>query len=203
MYMSLSRVRRRSIWAAGCALAVVTVAIAVKSVPLAARDGAATRAPDRAAAIARAPRAPAQAPPQAPRPMMRTTGRLPQRLAFDLLRRNGIGWRSTGGCTNRRNPTCTSLEGIRRGSIDGLIAFERRSRCRVVVTGGTEIGHAPGRYSHWNGYKIDIMPGRCVDRYITGRFRYAGTRGDGAALHRSPPGHLYADEGSHWDILYK
>jgi hypothetical protein len=98
---------------------------------------------------------------------------------------------------------CTSLEHIRRGTIDGLIAFKRRSHCRIVVSGGTERGHAQGRFSHWNGYKIDVLPNRCVDRYITGRFRHIGVRGDGAELYHARSGGIYANEGSHWDLLYR
>src|SRR5918999_1808252 len=177
--MSLSRARHWSICASSCTLAVIIMAIVIKSLPLTAADRATKRAPERAAAMARPPRMPAQSPPQLPQPMMRTAARLPQHVAHSMLRRDGIRWRSTGACTDRHHPGCTSLKGIRRDSIEGLIAFKRQSGCRIAVTGGTEIGHAPGRYSHWNGYKIDILPTRCVDRYITGRFRYAGTRGDG------------------------
>ena len=198
--MSLSRVGRWAVWVSSCALAAVTMVIAVKSLPLKSAPRAAKHAPREAAAIARPPRAPRSQPPQ---PMMVKADRLPHHIAYGTLRLNGIRMRSSGHCTDRHNPTCTSLEGIRRGTIEGLLAFQRQSRCRIVVTGGTEAGHARGRYSHGNGYKIDIVPSRCVDRHITKRFRPAGARGDGAGLYRSPSGNLYANENTHWDILYK
>ncbi|HEX6470972.1 MAG TPA: hypothetical protein VF069_17870 [Streptosporangiaceae bacterium] len=139
----------------------------------------------------------------APQTMTRESDRLPQGIARSTLRLNGIRWRSTGHCSNRYRPVCTSLDHIRRGSVDGLIAFKRRSGCRITVSGGTERGHAHGRFSHWNGYKIDVVPNRCVDRYITNRLRPVGIRGDGAEMFRAPSGAIYADEKSHWDLLFR
>jgi hypothetical protein len=195
--MSLSRAGKWAVWVSSCALAAVTLVIAVKSIPLKSKPRA-----SQAVGMAQPPRAPA---PQgaAPQPMMARASRLSQHVALDTLRLNGIALRSNGNCTARRNPSCTSLEGVRRGSVEGLIAFRRQSKCRIIVSGGTEIGHARGRYSHWNGYKIDVLPNKCVNRFIHSRFRNVGMRGDGAELYRSPRGVVYADEGHHWDLLYK
>jgi hypothetical protein len=200
-FMPLSRAGKWAVWVSSCVLAAVTIVIAVKSIPLKSQPRAGARS-SQAAAIAQPPRAPVQRG-GAPQPMMSRAARLPQHIALDTLRLNGIVLRSNGDCTNRRNASCTSLEGVRRGSVEGLIAFKRQSKCRIIVSGGTEIGHARGRYSHWNGYKIDVLPNSCVDRFIHNRFRPVGTRGDGAELYRSPNGVLYADEGHHWDLLYK
>ncbi|MGW2021824.1 hypothetical protein [Streptomyces decoyicus] len=123
--------------------------------------------------------------------------------AASKLRAAGITWTSSGRCSNRNNRRCTSFTRINSGTIKGIITFKRASRCAVTITGGTETGHASGRYSHWNGYKVDISPTGCVTRYIKHTYRYAGKRGDGAPMYKSPTGNIYARESSHWDITYK
>lgn len=127
--------------------------------------------------------------------------RLDHEFVTDVLRARGIEWRSTGNCSNREKPTCTSFDGLRWETLDGLLRFARQSDCEITVTGGTERGHASGQYSHYNGYKIDIATGACVDREIEG-YEREGVRGDGAKLYRSPEGGLYARESDHWDITY-
>lgn len=128
--------------------------------------------------------------------------RLGQDVAERLLRGSGIGWRSTGGCSERAVATCTSFENVRWGTIKGVIGFAESSGCEITVTGGTERGHARGARSHWNGYKLDIATGVCVDRAIE-RYPEAGVRGDGARLYRSPDGALFAREKDHWDITVR
>ncbi|MBB4778881.1 hypothetical protein [Actinomadura livida] len=128
--------------------------------------------------------------------------RVDHRFAEVVLRANGIRRRSTGGCSDRMIRTCTSFEQIRWGTIKGLVRFARSSGCDIVVTGGTERGHAGGPYSHWNGYKADISPNRCVDDAVE-RHPFAGVRGDGARLYRSPDGALFARESDHWDITFR
>ncbi|WP_203597255.1 hypothetical protein [Actinomadura bangladeshensis] len=128
--------------------------------------------------------------------------RLEQRFAETALRGSGIRWRSTGGCSDRTVRTCTSFKGVRWGTIKGVIDFAESSGCKITITGGTERGHAPGTYSHANGYKLDIAPGRCVDAAIK-RYPSAGTRGDGARLYRSPDGTVFAREKDHWDITFR
>ncbi|MFS2291738.1 MAG: hypothetical protein FWJ90_03410 [Actinomadura sp.] len=120
-------------------------------------------------------------------------------FAGDVLRAHGIRWRSTGECSDRNVRTCTSFEQIRWGTIKGLVGFRNSSGCDIVVTGGTERGHASGPRSHWNGYKADIAPNRCVDGAVE-RYPFTGVRGDGARLYRSPDGVLFAREKDHWDI---
>jgi hypothetical protein len=114
----------------------------------------------------------------------------------------GIGIVSSGGCSDRNRPTCTSLEQIRTTSIGGIETLKRATGCAMTITGGTETGHASGTYSHWTGYKLDISKSSCVNSYITNTFKYIGKRGDGADLYESGSGNIYADEGNHWDILY-
>jgi hypothetical protein len=95
----------------------------------------------------------------------------------------------------------TSLEGIRRATIDALITLKRASGAEIVVTGGTEStgGHASGTYSHGNGYKVDLRLNSTLDNYIETRFAKAGTVG-GYPAYKSSSGNLYVKEGNHWDV---
>jgi len=100
------------------------------------------------------------------------------------------------------NSTCTSYEQINQSTVGGAITLHRASGCAINITGGTEVGHASGTYSHWNGYKIDITKYTCIGNYIHNSFTYIGLRGDGYPQWRAASGNLYCDEGSHWDITY-
>ena len=122
--------------------------------------------------------------------------------AASSLRSVGITWSSTGGCSNRYVSTCTSFEQINSGTVNGVKTLRTASGCAVNVTGGTEVGHAAGTYSHWNGYKVDISKYTCVGNYIRNSFTRIANRGDGYPQWRSAAGNIYCDEGNHWDILY-
>ncbi|WP_406192808.1 hypothetical protein OH807_01620 [Kitasatospora sp. NBC_01560] len=113
----------------------------------------------------------------------------------------GITWSSSGGCTTRSNSTCTSFEQINSGTVSTIITLKQSSGCAVNITGGTEVGHASGTYSHYNGYKVDISRSSCIDGYIQNSFTYIGYRGDGYPQWKAASGNLYCNEGSHWDIL--
>ncbi|MCT9935172.1 hypothetical protein N5079_33715 [Planotetraspora sp. A-T 1434] len=138
--------------------------------------------------------------------------RLAQPDAMRLLQAAGLGWRSSGHCTDPQRRECTSLSSIRYGTLTQTIELKRASKCMITITGGTEVGHSRGYYSHQNGFKVDIDHNKCIDAYITGTFRFWKTRGDGAALYcpwlfpglpPPPDTDIYADEPSHWDILYR
>ncbi|MBT2226205.1 hypothetical protein [Nonomuraea sp. NEAU-A123] len=131
------------------------------------------------------------------------TVHLSHALAADWLRDEGLHTKSSGHCTNRNLFHCTSLEDVRTSTITRVIELKRQSGCPIMVTGGTETGHAPGRFSHGKGYKLDITHNSCIDRYISKKHEKSGTRGDGAALYRSPAGTVFADETDHWDILFR
>ena len=122
---------------------------------------------------------------------------LSHKAAAARLKAAGISWTSSGHCSNRNKPYCTSFSGIKSGTISGVITFKKASRCKVTVTGGTETGHASGTYSHWNGYKIDIAITSCVSGYIKRNFAYIG-----GSKWRSGAGNVYYNEGDHWDITY-
>ncbi|MFG3441679.1 hypothetical protein ACGF0J_30925 [Nonomuraea sp. NPDC047897] len=131
------------------------------------------------------------------------TVRMSHAHAATYLLGAGLRYRSTGRCTDRHVPTCTSLDAVRTGTIARIIALKHASDCPIMVTGGTEVGHAPGRFSHGQGYKLDISHNACIDRYIAQHSEPDGVRGDGARLYRAPSGTIYADESDHWDIMFK
>ena len=128
--------------------------------------------------------------------------KLSQAQAASRLRAAGITWSSSGGCSTRSKSNCTSFEQINDSTVNGIITLHGASGCAINITGGTEVGHASGTYSHYNGYKVDVNPTSCVTSYIHNNFAYQGKRSDGAPLYKSAAGNLYADEGSHWDITY-
>lgn len=127
---------------------------------------------------------------------------LRQQQAGSLLRAAGLRWISSGHCTRRRNPHCTSFEGLRPSTLDGVLRLRETSRCGLVISGGTERGHARGQYSHGSGYKLDILPSRCLNHFVRHNYRRVRTRGDGARLYRSEERNLFAREPSHWDITF-
>lgn len=118
------------------------------------------------------------------------------------FRAAGITWTSSGSCTDRTNSTCTSFDGLRQTTIDGAITLKRASGCALTITGGTETGHAGGTYSHGTGYKLDFRRTTCLDSWVTGTYSYIGQRSDGAAQYRAASGNIYANEGSHWDVVF-
>ncbi|MER7309911.1 hypothetical protein [Streptomyces griseoluteus] len=119
------------------------------------------------------------------------------------FRKAGISWTSSKNCADWNMRGCTSFTNINKATVAGVIAFKKLSKCRVVITAGTEVGHSPGDYSHRKGYKVDLSRrDGCLDRYIPSHFKRAGSRRDGTKLYKSPAGNIYAREGSHWDVLY-
>ncbi|MEV0586597.1 hypothetical protein [Nonomuraea sp. NPDC050310] len=137
-----------------------------------------------------------------PRPAPRTV-RVSHGHAIRALSSAGFRWKSSGRCVDRRVRWCTSLQAVRSDTIHDAIALKRASGCPIMVTGGTEAGHAPGHFSHARGYKLDIAHNGCIDRFITGNYPRVGVRSDGSRLYRSPGGTVFADESDHWDILFR
>ncbi|MGW1175353.1 hypothetical protein ACWD4P_16720 [Kitasatospora sp. NPDC002543] len=127
--------------------------------------------------------------------------KLSQSAAATQFSGAGITWSSSGGCTTRSNSTCTSFDQINSGTVSAIITLKRASGCAINITGGTEVGHASGTYSHYNGYKVDIARNSCIDGYVQNSFTYIGLRGDGYPQWKAASGNLYCNEGSHWDIL--
>ncbi|WP_218825397.1 hypothetical protein [Streptosporangium subroseum] len=149
--------------------------------------------------VAVPPQPKAAVPPQV---QQRQPVRLQHLQATERLKQAGLNWTSSGKCSNRHVGHCTSLQAVRAATVDEVIALKQRSQCPIVITGGTEIGHAPGPYSHHAGYKLDIKPNKCINAYIKQQQPPQGVRGDGARLYGDPLGTLYARESNHWDILF-
>ncbi|MBO3750225.1 hypothetical protein J5X84_29425 [Streptosporangiaceae bacterium NEAU-GS5] len=131
------------------------------------------------------------------------TTRIGQDAAVTRVLDAGLHLHSSGHCSDPRHPWCTSLQSIRLGTIAQVIELRRRSGCKITITGGTETGHAPGPYSHSQGYKVDVAHNACIDSYVKRNFTYTRIRGDGAPLYRSDSDDVYASEPDHWDILYR
>jgi hypothetical protein len=127
--------------------------------------------------------------------------KMTQSQAASSLAASGITHSSSGGCTDRYNSTCTSYEQINSGTVNTMKTLRSSSGCAINITGGTEVGHASGTYSHWNGYKVDTSHNTCLNNYIHNSFTYIGYRGDGYPQWQAASGNIYCDEGSHWDIL--
>ncbi|MWA15992.1 hypothetical protein E5671_43600 [Streptomyces sp. BA2] len=122
--------------------------------------------------------------------------------ATNRFRAAGIKWTSSGGCSDRQRPNCTSFEQLNLNTARGAVTLDSASGCALTITGGTEVGHASGTYSHWNGYKLDFSPTTCVSNYITRNFTRIADRGDGAKQYKSGSGNIYARESNHWDVTY-
>ncbi|KAB5595606.1 putative effector protein [Ceratobasidium theobromae] len=90
-----------------------------------------------------------------------------QAAAQTKLGAAGIHASSSGGCTRKNNPRCTSYDGILSGTVDKVIALKKACGCAITITGGTEAGHAPGKYSHANGYKVDLHHASEIDSFVT------------------------------------
>ncbi|KAG0255478.1 hypothetical protein BGZ95_005755 [Linnemannia exigua] len=128
---------------------------------------------------------------------------LTQAQAEARLLPSGITASSEGRCTNKSNPQCTSYVGILSGTVDGVIALKKAAGVpSLVITGGTEVGHPGGVYSHGTGFKVDVRHQPGLDNYIHTAFLKIGNRGDGFPQWKGPSGNLYCDEGAHWDITF-
>ncbi|MGO1055388.1 hypothetical protein [Crossiella sp. CA198] len=115
----------------------------------------------------------------------------------------GITWGSSGNCSDRLNPNCTSFDQIFSGTIDQVITLKRASGCAVHLTGGTETGHGGGTYTHWNGYKVDFRRADCIEGYIRRSFTQRQPT-FGVEQWVSNAGNIYTREANppHWDVLY-
>lgn len=127
---------------------------------------------------------------------------LHQQEAGALLHEAGLRWISSGHCTRRTNRHCTSFDGLRPASLNGILDLRQQSHCGVVISGGTERGHSHMRMSHANGYKLDVLPNRCINRYISRHYRHVPKRGDGARQYVYTRHARFAREPSHWDITF-
>ncbi|KAI1306903.1 hypothetical protein F5Y03DRAFT_131768 [Xylaria venustula] len=132
----------------------------------------------------------------------RSGTKLTQAQAASRLSAGGVGWTSSGGCSDKTNPTCTSFDGVYSGTVDGAVTLKGACGCTLTITGGTETGHASGTYSHANGYKFDFAKNSALNSYVTSAFTRIADRGDGYPQWRAASGNIYCDEGNHWDVTF-
>lgn len=109
----------------------------------------------------------------------------------------GVAWTSSGGCSDRNQPNCTSFTEINLDTILGAITLQQAGGCALTITGGTETGHADGTYSHWNGYKLDFRMTSCLTNWVQGHYTPIG-----GSKWQSGSGNIYFHEGNHWDVTY-
>ncbi len=114
----------------------------------------------------------------------------------EALRRLG----EAGIRVNKPEPA-TSLEGIRKETIDALTEFRRRTGLELVVTGGTEQNHAPGPRSHANGWKTDIRLTDALEAYAKRSLRCVGKRANGDPIYTDGK-HTFVRERTHWDVTW-
>lgn len=116
--------------------------------------------------------------------------------AIAQLKKNDILVVSTGGCDDAKKSNCTSLDGVKQNTIQRITELQKASGDQLIITGGTETGHANGTYSHSEGYKIDLRPTTKLNNYITSNFEKIGDNkykdSNGNTYWRHPP--------DHWDV---
>ncbi len=98
---------------------------------------------------------------------------------------------------------CTNVGGMQSATVAQVIAIKTAcgSSCQVIVTGGTEPGHASGTYSHGNGYKVDLGLNPTLNAFLE-KLPLTGQRGGdaGGPIRSDTCGNEYVKEASHWDI---
>lgn len=124
------------------------------------------------------------------------TGSDTHKEALAELAGHNITLVSSGNCSDASNPKCTSLDGIKKSTLQGVIDLQEAARTPLVMTGGTEAGHASGPYSHANGYKVDIRPNTKLNNYITSNFTKIGP----TKYQDSKGNTYYRHDPDHWDI---
>lgn len=108
--------------------------------------------------------------------------------------------RSSGNCSDKNRRECTSLDGIRDLTITRIKELQTAVGVPFIVTGGTEVGHAAGQYSHANGYKIDIHPTAALNQYIATNSTFTKI---GTTKWKDSRGNIYYRHApDHWDILF-
>lgn len=111
-----------------------------------------------------------------------------------LFRNHGLSWWSSGNCSDRTNTRCTSFEQVRAATVVEAVTLQQRSGCPILLTGGTETGHATGTRSHWHGYKVDLDMTSCVSTWVSRDGTYLG-----ASKWRVGTT-VYYNEVNHWDV---
>lgn len=139
--------------------------------------------------------------------------RISHKKALDLFNDAGITVTSTSNSKGVRascssGDGCTTLNQIRKSTVDRILAlnqecgsFHNTNGCNLKITGGTEPGHASGKYSHEEGWKVDIDDNEKIDSYIASNFTQGKDR-NGDRRYYDSQGNEYVRESTptHWDI---
>ncbi len=136
--------------------------------------------------------------------------------AYNLLNRSIIVRSSKYGIVRppevapRQDPKGTSLEGIRQKTILGINELQKKLNIPLVITGGTEAGHAGGLSNqpgtHGDGSKVDISFDNEVekemDQYITSKKPVVSDTKIGKKYKFEDGGYTYTiiKEKDHYDI---
>ncbi|QRV96281.1 hypothetical protein RhiJN_24299 [Ceratobasidium sp. AG-Ba] len=103
---------------------------------------------------------------------------------------------SSGGCTDRNNPRCTSYDRIRCSTVQGLLKFRKDSGCAILINAGTEAGHSPGMYSHANGYKVQFRKNPCISNFISKKYKQIDS------THWKSGKNIYYAANNYWEVEY-
>jgi hypothetical protein len=122
------------------------------------------------------------------------------------------GWKlnivsSSGTVNASRQKGTTGLEGMQNTTVDGFVKLMQSSGAKnVTITAGTENGHSDYKFSHGNGYKMDLSkkgdsnmlwncadnkPGHSIEKIAVG---YRKTFYENGYRYR------IMDEGDHYDL---
>ena len=118
--------------------------------------------------------------------------------ALAILNASGIRLSSSGNCSDQKNKSCTSLDGIPKSTIAKLVAFKQGCGCSPIITGGTEVGHA----THGIGRPIVDIRRESISSYITKQPR-CGTS-SGRAIYRDPitGGDFWDENSEHFHVNF-
>lgn len=107
----------------------------------------------------------------------------------------------------------TSLIGIKPALLEYIIGFEktlnfnRQNPIKLIISGGTERGHAGGKYSHAAGWKIDFAKDPELKSWFRENnwqktYRYHYGRQEVGYLDPDAP-FVWWEERTHWDVGYQ
>ncbi len=124
--------------------------------------------------------------------------------AAQIVTRAGMKIESTGGCSDRLNRNCTSLEGIPTNAINELVKLNQEylKTCAgcvgVTISGGTEVGHQ----THGVGKSIvDISSKNArVNAFIKSQIGESSPKINTWYQDKSKSNNYYFYEGDHWHV---
>ena len=110
----------------------------------------------------------------------------------------GISITSSGGCSDRNKPNCTSLDQVNSATIQGAITLKGASGCALTVTGGTETGHARRHLQ-----PLERLQARLPHDELRDQLRHRTPSPPSVEASGSPArGTSTSDEGNHWDVTF-